>query len=82
MDTREAAEAITEIIEDIYDKLGDIEMILDSAHVPEDIANRAKAYWLGHIDGALFNRGEIVGRSFVSAEDTIEELNNFAEENS
>jgi hypothetical protein len=63
-------------------KLGDIEMILDSAHVPEDIANRAKMYWLGHIDGALFNRGEIVGRSFVSAEDTIEELNNFAEENS
>jgi hypothetical protein len=35
---------------------------------------RAERYWLAHIDGALFNRSGVLGGSFITAADTLEEL--------
>jgi hypothetical protein len=34
----------------------------------------AERYWLAHIDGALFNRSGVLGGSFITAADTLEEL--------
>ena len=35
---------------------------------------RAKLYWMAHIDGALLSRQGWLGGSFISLEDTLEAL--------
>ena len=59
------------LIEEIYERLDCIRELL--WEVDDSLANRAESYWLAHIDGALLHRSG-VGGSFITAADTLEEL--------
>lgn len=72
-----AIEAIRNKIEDIYEDLEEMKGYLKE--LDEDVYTRAKYYWLAHIDGALLNREGFLGTSFVSALDTLEELERLGE---
>ena len=72
MTKAEAAERLWEIAEEIYDKLDEVENILKEV-APEEL-ERAKLYWMAHIDGALLSRQGWLGGSFISLEDTLEAL--------
>jgi hypothetical protein len=65
------AAEIEGLIEEIYERLDCIRELLREV---EAMANRAERYWLAHIDGALFNRSGVLGGSFITAADTLEEL--------
>jgi hypothetical protein len=65
------AAEIEYLIEEIYERLDCIRELL--WEVDDSLANRAESYWLAHIDGALLNRSG-VGGSFITAADTLEEL--------
>lgn len=69
MDKQEAIDAIREATEEIYTQLGYITDVL--LEVAPGELDRAHAYWMAHIDGALENRQGVLGGSFVSLEDTI-----------
>lgn len=66
------AAEIEGLIEEIYERLDCIREPL--REVDGSLANRAERYWLAHIDGALFNRSGVLGGSFITAADTLEEL--------
>lgn len=66
------AAEIEGLIEEIYERLDCIRELL--REVDGSLANRAERYWLAHIDGALFNRSGVLGGSFITAADTLEEL--------
>ncbi len=53
MTRKEAARRLEKIVDEIYDKLYEIEDILREA-APEEL-ERAEAYWIPHIDEALLN---------------------------
>ena len=72
MTKAEAAERLWEIAEEIYDKLDEVENILKEV-APEEL-ERAKLYWMAHIDGALLSHQGWLGGSFISLEDTLEAL--------
>ena len=59
------------LIEEIYERLDCIRELL--REVDDSLADGAEKYWLAHIDGALLNRSG-VGGSFITAADTLEEL--------
>lgn len=65
------AAEIEYLIEEIYERLDCIRELL--REVDDSLADRAERYWLAHIDGALLNRSG-VGGSFITAADTLEEL--------
>ena len=69
MTKAEAAERVWEIADEIYDKLDEVENILKEV-APEEL-ERAKLYWMAHIDGALLSRLGWLGGSFLSLEDTL-----------
>ena len=69
MTRTEAAERLKEIAEEIYEKLEEMEAILEEV-APEELQT-AMVYWMAHIDGALLNRQEWMGGSLVNLEDTL-----------
>lgn len=73
MDRKETRLQLEELAEQIYELLGEMEAILDELEDPM-IAERAKSYWMAHIDGALENRKGYLGGSFISFRDTLKEL--------
>lgn len=72
MTREEAAWRLEELAQEIYNILEDMKAILREA-APEEL-ERAKVYWLSHIDGALLNRKGWMGISFISLRDTITAL--------
>jgi len=72
MTRTEAAERLREIADEIYDNLDEMKDILREV-APEEL-ERARLYWMAHIDGALLNIKGWVGGSFISLEDTLEAL--------
>ena len=71
MTKKEAARRLEEIVDEIYDKLEEMEDILREV-APEELT-RVRTYWMAHIDGALLNRNG-VGRSLINLEDTLTNL--------
>ena len=65
------AAEIEGLIEEIYERL---DCIREISGVCGGYKKRAERYWLAHIDGALFNRSGVLGGSFITAADTLEEL--------
>lgn len=74
----EAAWRLREIADEIYDKLAEMEDILREV-APEEL-ERARVYWMAHIDGALLNLKGRMGGSFTSLEDTLTTLEEEGEE--
>ena len=68
----DAAYEIEELAEEMYELVEQMKNILEEV-APEELF-RAESYWMSHIDGALFNRSQILGGSFVSAQDTLNSL--------
>ena len=69
MTRREAAERLREIADEIYDKLDEMEDILWEV-APEEL-ERARVYWMAHIDGALLHIKGWMRGSLISLEDTL-----------
>mgnify|MGYP000856171658 CR=1 FL=1 len=70
-----AAQVLKEIAHEIYDRLDEMEDILEKA-APEELA-MVKAHWMAYVDGALLNRkGQMKRslRSLISLKDTLEAL--------
>ena len=78
MERTEAAWRLREIAYEIYDKLGEMEDLLREV-APEEL-ERARVYWMAHIDGALLNTKGGMGGSFISLEDTLTTLEEEGEE--
>jgi len=68
----EKIERLRELSDKIYDVLAEMEQIIGELDPREP--ERAKFYWLAHIDGALENRGGYLGGSLISFSDTIKSL--------
>ena len=79
MTRAEAAKRLRELAHEIYDTLEEMEAILEEAS-PEEL-ERAKVYWMAHIDGALLNIKGWMGGSVVSLEDTLAALEEEEEKN-
>ena len=78
MTRTEAIWRLEELADEIYDKLDEMEDILEEV-APEEL-ERARVYWMAHIDGALFNRKGWLGRSLISLEDTLAALEEVEDE--
>lgn len=78
-DTKMVMHEIEENIEAIYEALDNIERLLRMGVTDEvaGIYDRAKSYWLAHVDSALLNRGGYLGGSMISAADTLQELEDY-----
>lgn len=72
MTRTEAARKLRELAYEIYDTLDEMEDILREV-APEEL-ERARVYWMAHIDGALLNLKGWMGGSFISLGDTLIEL--------
>ena len=72
MTRAETAQRLREIADEIYDMLDEMEDILGEV-APEEL-ERARVYWMAHIDGALLNQKGWMGGSFISLEDTLAAL--------
>ncbi len=69
MTRKEAVEELKALAYEIYDTLKEMEDILREV-APEEL-ERAEAYWMVHIDGALLNLKGCMGGSLISLEDTL-----------
>lgn len=78
MTRKEAARKLEELASEIYETLEEMEAILEEV-APEEF-ERARVYWLAHIDGALLNRKGWMGGSLISLEDTLTSLTSLEEE--
>lgn len=72
MTRKEAVEKLKALAYEIYDTLSEMEDILREV-APEEL-ERAEAYWMADIDGALLNLKDWMGGSFISLEDTLTAL--------
>lgn len=63
---------LKEIAYEIYDRLDEMEAILEEVSL-EELAT-ARVYWLAHIDGVLLNRKGWWEKSPVSLKDTLAAL--------
>ena len=75
MTRTEAARRLREIAYEIYDKLDEMEAILEKA-APEEL-EMVRAHWIAYIDGALLNlKGQMKRslRSLINLKDTLEAL--------
>jgi len=66
---KEAVRRLEEIINEIYDKLEEIEEILKEV-APEELGAE-EVYWISHIDEDLLNLLEDARRSFINMEDIL-----------
>lgn len=78
MTNTKAAMRLRELADEIYETLAEMEDILEEV-APEEL-ERAKAYWMAHIDGALLNQKGWMGGSLISLEDTLAALEEEEEE--
>ena len=78
MTKTEAAWRLRGIADEIYDKLAEVEDILGEV-APEEL-ERARVYWMAHIDGALLSLKGWMGGSLISLEDTLAALEEEGEE--
>jgi hypothetical protein len=62
---------IEEAVQEMYECLSRIEQALKPF---PSTYERARTYWLAHIDGALENRGGWCGGSFIDLNETLSEL--------
>jgi hypothetical protein len=69
MTRTEAVEELRALAYDIYDTLKEMEDILREV-APEEL-ERARVYWMAHIDGALLNLKGWMGGSLISLVDTL-----------
>ena len=67
-----AADELREIKEQMLELLSDAQTVLREA--PEIVKARAEAYWRAHIRCAIDNEHGYLGRSMVTLQDTIDEL--------
>lgn len=67
----DAAYDVEDAIDAIYVEMDRIQRALRQF---PDVYERARRYWMAHIDGALLNRGGWLGGSFITAESTLNEL--------
>lgn len=74
----EAVREIEDAVEAIYEALDQIKQALKPF---PGAYERARSYWMAHIDGALLNRHGWLGGSFISAESTLDELRRDDNEN-
>ena len=65
----EAAQVLKEIAYEIYDKLDEMEAILEEV-APEEL-DLARVYWMAHIDRSLFNRKKWREVRYITLQDTI-----------
>ena len=72
MTRTEAARKLKELAYEIYDTLEEMEAILEEV-APEEF-ERARVFWMDHIDGALLNLKGWMGKSLISLEDTLTSL--------
>ena|SRR5690606_18183843 len=72
MTKAEAVRKLEELAQEIYETLEEMEEILEAV-APEEF-ERARVYWMAHIDGALLNRKGWMGGSLISLEDTLASL--------
>jgi len=72
MTKKEAVGRLEELAEEIYNILDEMKEIIREVS-PEEF-ERARGYWMAHIDGALQNRAGWLGGSFISLQDTIEAI--------
>ena len=75
MTRAEAARVLREIVDEIYDKLDEMEAILEEVSLEEFAL--ARAHWMAYVDGALLNRkGQMKRslRSLISLKDTLTAL--------
>ena len=72
MTRAEAARVLREIVDEIYDKLDEMEAILEEVSLEEFAL--ARAHWMAYVDGALLNRNRWLGGSIISLKDTLATL--------
>ena len=77
MTRKKAVKELRALAYEIYEKLEEMEDILKEV-APEEL-ERAKAYWMAHIDGALLNLNK-AGGSLINLEDTLTILEEEEEE--
>lgn len=65
----EAAQVLKEIAHEIYDKLDEMEAILEEV-APEEL-QLARVYWMAHIDRSLFNVKKWKEARYITLQDTI-----------
>ena len=68
----EAAMRLRELADEIYETLEEMEYLLEEV-APGEL-ERARAYWMAHIDGALLSQKGWMGGSLISLEDTLAAL--------
>ena len=68
----EAIDRLEELKEQIYEALDEMKDIL--AEVSPEEYERARRYWIAHVDEALENRGGWLGGSFISFADTLKAI--------
>lgn len=65
----EAVNRLRELAEEMYEVMDEMKQILSEV-APGEL-ERARRYWMAHIDGALENREGWLGGSMISFEDTV-----------
>lgn len=75
MKVGEAVDRLKELADQIYEALDEMEEIIRQV-APGEL-ERAKRYWMAHIDGALINRNGWLGGSFINFMDTIRAIEEF-----
>lgn len=74
----EAVDRLRELAGEMYEVMDEMKQILSEV-APEEL-ERAKCYWMAHIDGALENREGWLGGSMISFEDTVNAIEEMDEE--
>ena len=75
---REAIERLEELKDAIYEAMYEMEEVL--REVAPEVYAMSKSYWLAHIDRALENRDQWLGKSMISYIDAIYALEEMMEE--
>ena len=75
MDKDEAISQLEDSREKIEGALDEIEEVIKEFMGPRSSAlERAKTYWLSHVKGAIRKRSMVAGGSFLTMDDTIDEI--------
>jgi len=74
MSAREIADDIEEKRDSMLELLDEIEDLLSTSCVPDDVRSRAETYWVAHVRTALTKEHEYLSASMCDADDTLEEL--------
>jgi hypothetical protein len=78
MDRMEAVAELEELAEEIYDRMERMKEVIREV-APEEL-ERARSYWLAHMDGALLKQDGWLGGSLFCLQDTISAIEEGAED--